>query len=55
VEPRCFAQTEAYLSCDRLPHLLPLLPHTGAGGAHSRVISDRMSMNICRGTATSAI
>ena len=41
---------------------LPSLPvhlagarHAGAGGARSRVISDRMSANICRDTATSAI
>jgi len=27
----------------------------GAGGARSRAINDRMSANICRGTATSAI
>ena len=30
-------------------------PHAGAGGARSRAISDRISWNICRGTATSAI
>src|ERR1700692_4798979 len=29
-------------------------PHPGAGG-RSRAMSDRMSWNICRGTATSAI
>jgi anaerobic magnesium-protoporphyrin IX monomethyl ester cyclase len=29
--------------------------HAGAGGARSRAISDRISANICRGTATSAI
>ena len=29
--------------------------HAGAGGARSRAISDRISWNICRGTATSAI
>ena len=28
--------------------------HAGAGGARSRAISDRISANICRGTATSA-
>jgi hypothetical protein len=28
--------------------------HAGAGGARSRAISDRMSANICRDTATSA-
>jgi hypothetical protein len=31
-----------------------LAPYTGAGGARRRAISDRMSANICRGTATSA-
>ena len=29
--------------------------HAGAGGARSRAISDKISANICRGTATSAI
>src|SRR6516162_7185924 len=29
--------------------------HAGVGGARSRAISDRMSANICRDTATSAI
>ena len=38
-----------------LPHLLPLPPHAGAGGARSRAISDRMSANSRRGTAISAI
>jgi hypothetical protein len=34
----------------------PGAPHdAGAGGAHSRAISDRMSANLGRGTATSAI
>jgi hypothetical protein len=51
---RCFAQIEAYLSCDRLLHLLPLAPYAGAGGARSPAISDRISANICRDTATSA-
>src|SRR4051812_41668453 len=37
-----------------LPRLLPLSLHAGAGGVRSRAISDRMSANICRGTATSA-
>ena len=35
--------------------LLPPAAHAGAGGARSRAISDRMSANICRDTATSAI
>ena len=33
----------------------PRAAHAGAGGARSRAISDRISANICRGTATSAI
>ena len=37
------------------PDLVPAVPHAGAGGARSRAISDRMSTNICRETATSAI
>src|SRR5215212_8888743 len=37
-----------------LPHLLPFPPHAGAGSARSRAISDRISANIWRGTATSA-
>src|SRR5713101_9795423 len=36
-----------------VPRLLP--GHAGAGGARSRAISDKISWNICRGTATSAI
>jgi len=50
-----FAPTEAYLSDDRPPHLPSLAPHAGTGSARSRAISDRMSANICRDTATSAI
>ena len=59
--PRCSAQPgytdciKAHLRCHRLPHLMPLAPHAGAGGAWSRAISDRMSANICRDTATPAI
>src|SRR3954470_1519216 len=34
--------------------LLVLTPHAGAGGARSRAISDRISANRRRGTATSA-
>src|SRR3954462_9260916 len=37
-----------------LPRLLLLLPHAGAGGARSLAISDRISVNSRRGTATSA-
>src|SRR5260370_31798177 len=43
------------LCCRRLPHLIPKGPHVGAGGARIRAISDRISWNICRDTATSAI
>src|SRR3982751_2275414 len=55
VKPRCFAQTEAWLSRSHLPHLLSLALHAGAGGARNRAISDTMSANICCSTATSAI
>jgi hypothetical protein len=54
-ETRCFAFTKACLCCHRLSHLTRSPVHSGAGGARSRAISDRMSANICRGTATSAI
>jgi hypothetical protein len=37
-----------------LSHVCPSAPHAGAGGARSRTISDRISANICRGTATAA-
>ena len=39
----------------RPSHLTPGAPHAGAGGARSLAISDRISWNICRDTATSAI
>src|SRR5882724_12708303 len=50
-------------ACPHRGALLPLspassdlrVPHAGAGGARSRAISDRISANICRGAATSAI
>jgi hypothetical protein len=45
----------AYLFLRRLPHVNPSVHHAGAGGARSRAIIDRMSANICRDTATSAI
>src|SRR5215213_2690060 len=45
----------AHLCLCHLPPFLRLLLHAGAGGARSRAISDRISANICRGTATSAI
>jgi hypothetical protein len=41
--------------CRRLSHLTPGAPHAGAGGARSLAISDRISWNISRDTATSAI
>lgn len=43
-----------YLARRPLPRLPLLASHAGAGGARSREISDRMSANICRDTATSA-
>jgi hypothetical protein len=33
----------------------PSAGHAGVGGARNRAIGDRMSANVCRGTATSAI
>jgi hypothetical protein len=45
---------KAYLCPRRLSYLTRSPGHAGAGGARSRAISDRMSANICRGTATSA-
>jgi hypothetical protein len=51
---RRFVRIEAYLSHRQL-HPVRGAPHAGAGGARSRAISNRMSWNICRGTATSAI
>ena len=50
-----FAGTAAYLSRHRLPHLLFVAPHAGAGGARKQAIKDRMLANICRSTATWAI
>jgi hypothetical protein len=52
---RSFASIKAYLCCGSLSHLIPSTPHAGAGDARSRAISRRMSWNICRSTATSAI
>src|SRR5437016_1365349 len=54
-EPGCSNCIKAHLRCRRLPHWLALAAHAGAGGVRSRAISDRMSANICRDTATSAI
>ena len=45
----------AHLRRHRLSSFDPCAAHAGAGGARSRAISDRISANICRGTATSAI
>jgi hypothetical protein len=39
----------------RLSRVIPGAAHAGAGGARNRAISIRISWNICRGTATSAI
>jgi len=52
---RCFASIKADLCRRGLPHLTRSPGHAGVGGARSRAISDRISWNICRGTATSAI
>jgi hypothetical protein len=38
-----------------LSRLTPFSGHAGAGGARKRAIKDRISANICRGAATSAI
>src|SRR5271169_3042526 len=46
---------KAYLCRRRLSHLTSSPGHAGAGGARSWAINIRISWNICRGTATSAI
>jgi hypothetical protein len=46
---------KAYLCRRRLSHLTSSPRHAGAGGARSWAINIRISWNICRGTATSAI
>jgi len=51
----CFASIEAVLSRRRQSHLTPGIHHAGAGGDRNRAINERISWNICRGTATSAI
>ena len=51
----CFAFIKAHHCRRRLSHLTPSAGHAGAGGARSRTINDRISRNICFGTATSAI
>jgi hypothetical protein len=52
---RRLAGIEACLSLRRPLHFDLSAPHADAGGARSRAISDRISANICVGTATSAI
>ena len=52
---RCFALIKAHLCRRRLPHLTRSPVHAGASGARSRAMRCRISWNICRGTATSAI
>jgi hypothetical protein len=54
-ETRCFVFIKAYLCRRRLSHLTSSPGHAGAGGARSWAINIRISWNICRGTATSAI
>jgi hypothetical protein len=54
-ETRCFAFIKAHPCGLRLSHLTPSAGHADAGGARSRAINDRISANICLGTATSAI
>jgi hypothetical protein len=54
-ETRCFVFIKAYLCRRRLWHLTSSPGHVGAGGARSWAINIRISWNICRGTATSAI
>jgi hypothetical protein len=49
-----FAFIKAHLRCRCLSHVIRSPGHAGAGGARRRAISDRMSWNICRDTATSA-
>src|ERR1019366_7013642 len=49
-----FAFIKTQLCRRRRSHLIPSSGHAGAGGARNWAISDRISLNICRGTATSA-
>ena len=51
---RAFAFIQAHLCLRRLSHRHRRC-YAGAGGACSRAMSDKISANICRGTATSAI
>ena len=50
-----FIRIKTHLLHHRLAGIALCAAHAGAGGARKRVISDRMSRNICRDTATSAI
>jgi hypothetical protein len=52
---RRFSVIKTHLCRRRPSHLSPSAAHAGAGGARSWAISRKMSLNICRGTATSAI
>jgi hypothetical protein len=54
-ETRCFVLIKAYLCRRRLSHLTSSPGQAGLGGARSWAINIRISWNICRGTATSAI
>jgi hypothetical protein len=54
-ETRGLAFITAHLCRRRLSYLTRSPGHAGAVSARSRAISDRISWNICRGTATSAI
>jgi hypothetical protein len=50
-----FIHIKAHLLHRRLARTAFCAAHAGAGGARSRVNSDRLSANISRGTATSAV
>jgi hypothetical protein len=53
-ETLLFALIKTYLCCSSLSSD-PSASHAGAGAARSQAISDRISANICRNTATAAI
>src|SRR5271155_6026330 len=48
------ASIKTHLCRRGLSHLTSSAGHAGAGGVRNRAISDRISANICRDTATSA-
>ena len=50
-----FSLIKAHLRRRCLSHLTQSPGHAGAGGDRSRAMSERISANICRDTATSAI